>query len=60
MFEPDTVLGTIQQCDPAFLDTDADFSITSLDIAGIVSVVNGALSTSDVSCLANLPPQPIP
>lgn len=60
VFAPDPVLGTIQQCDPAFLDTDADFSITSLDIAGIVSVVNGALSTSDVSCLANLPPQPIP
>ena len=60
VFQPDPIIQTIQQCDPTYLDADADFSVTSLDIAGIASVVRGTIATTDLQCLGNLIPQPIP
>ena len=35
---------------PMILDTDGDLSITGLDIAGIVAVVNGNTATTDLQC----------
>ena len=44
---------TSGECDPTFMDTTGDVSTTAIDIAGVVSVVNGTIGTTDITCLGN-------